>query len=364
LPDTWPSGNYYFAAKAFVHGAKCPNDATACYEYEYIYYDLESPYSNEAVWAKGPSQSISPASGGRFGLSYVGGSPMAIERIGSLTQIEVNIGSIPFGYSGTITVPSDAEIIIVGIVGYNSAAGNIATSGSIGGAALTKIAGDGSTSYFQGSLFYKVSPATGSQTLALTCTSSGDGAKIVYGFYKGIDTASAVRDTDGVQAGSPGSYDTKTLTASSGDMIVGWVFGYTGSASVGSPTFQNISEVTTYGTTYRSAVGSWAEGSPSGNTSVGVSAWTDVADGGICAVVLKPSAVTATSEQEGYRFINDDGSESAASFAADQDTGLTAPAGVNKRIRFLINTTGDVSSTQFQLEYKKSTSSTWIKVVN
>ena len=74
-------------------------------------------------------------------------------------------------------------------------------------------------------------------------------------------------------------------------------------------------------------------------------------------------SVSATSiEQEGFRFRNDDGSETTATWKANQDTNITAPKNVNTRLRFVVNSTGDFSATQFQLEYRKSGESTWRKV--
>ena len=65
-----------------------------------------------------------------------------------------------------------------------------------------------------------------------------------------------------------------------------------------------------------------------------------------------------TSDQEGYRWRNDDGSESGATWAANQDAALTAPIGA-KRLRVIVNATGDLATAQYQLEWKKSTDSLW-----
>lgn len=59
--------------------------------------------------------------------------------------------------------------------------------------------------------------------------------------------------------------------------------------------------------------------------------------------------------QEGFRWRNDDGSESAATWAAAQDTNITEDKNITKRLRVLVNATGDPASTSFQLEVKKST---------
>jgi hypothetical protein len=74
--------------------------------------------------------------------------------------------------------------------------------------------------------------------------------------------------------------------------------------------------------------------------------------------------VSATIEQEGFRARKDDGSESAATFLLEaQDADFKAPLDTNLRIRFLVNTIGDVATTPFQLEYRKSGDTPWNKVL-
>lgn len=69
-------------------------------------------------------------------------------------------------------------------------------------------------------------------------------------------------------------------------------------------------------------------------------------------------------EQEGFRFRNDDGSESGATWLAGQDTNVSIAAGTNVRLRTLVNATNDPAAGQYQLEYKKSTDAAWKKVVS
>jgi hypothetical protein len=77
-------------------------------------------------------------------------------------------------------------------------------------------------------------------------------------------------------------------------------------------------------------------------------------------------AVVATIEQEGFRFRNDDGSESAATWKASQDTNITLAAATAARIRMILNATGDPASIGAQLEarYKPTGGSfgPWTKV--
>lgn len=66
--------------------------------------------------------------------------------------------------------------------------------------------------------------------------------------------------------------------------------------------------------------------------------------------------------QEGFRFRNDDGTETSATWKAAQDANITAPAGNNVRLRFLIDSSGDADAKQFQLEFQKSGWSDWLKI--
>jgi hypothetical protein len=65
--------------------------------------------------------------------------------------------------------------------------------------------------------------------------------------------------------------------------------------------------------------------------------------------------------QAGYRFRRDDGSEVTATWLANQNTELTNPSGPI-RLRILIDSQGDNTGKQFQLEYRKVGTQDWIKV--
>lgn len=78
------------------------------------------------------------------------------------------------------------------------------------------------------------------------------------------------------------------------------------------------------------------------------------------------SASTTTEinlEQEGFRFRNDDGDESNATWLGEQDAGATILRNTNYRIRFVVNAlSGDAPSTQFKLQYKKVADEVWLDV--
>jgi len=82
----------------------------------------------------------------------------------------------------------------------------------------------------------------------------------------------------------------------------------------------------------------------------------------VTQVYVEVDYTSATVEQEGYRFRNDDGSESAASWLAAQDTNITRTRSINTRLRILLNTTGNLSTEQFRLDYKLSSAGSYIAV--
>jgi len=70
---------------------------------------------------------------------------------------------------------------------------------------------------------------------------------------------------------------------------------------------------------------------------------------------------TATIEQEGFRWRNDDGSETGATWAANQDTNITADVSAARRLRLLLNATGAPASSAFRLDHRPASGS-WVTV--
>lgn len=69
-----------------------------------------------------------------------------------------------------------------------------------------------------------------------------------------------------------------------------------------------------------------------------------------------------THEQEGFRFGLDDGSESAHTWEAAQDTNVTHPLSTNLLLRAIINATLDTAATAYTLRYKRSDEGTYVAV--
>lgn len=237
---------------------------------------------------------------------------MAIVQTGSVLTFPAlgsgNTGTV----STTITVPSDAELVVVGWSGASTTA-NFYASGSMtftkGGVdtAMTMVAG-GSTSNWSGGMAYLNLPDTGSnKTLKWDWSGAGaasdTAALATVTFWKGNDTSSAARGTNfGTAGGVP--VTTGTITAASGDLIVGWI-GAFASPNGNTTTLTNctlLSEITASGV----ADAAWVTASPSGNQTIGCSVaanWGDLtmwgasfkvaASGGVSVNITGVSATAA-----------------------------------------------------------------------
>jgi len=123
-------------------------------------------------------------------------------------------------------------------------------------------------------------------------------------------------------------------------------------------------------TSYHEETASWATNPNTSN------AWTwaeiDALEAGMKRITGGGQAVTqvwvvvtytsATIEQEGFIFRNDDGSETTATSIASQDTNITKTHGVNTRLRMLLNTTETIGTEAYQLEFKEKVSGSYAKV--
>lgn len=69
--------------------------------------------------------------------------------------------------------------------------------------------------------------------------------------------------------------------------------------------------------------------------------------------------ITLSLEQRAFRFRNDDGSETTATWAAAQDTDISAERNATRRLRLLMQTVGNRPASTFKLQYRKVGSSTW-----
>jgi hypothetical protein len=104
-----------------------------------------------------------------------------------------------------------------------------------------------------------------------------------------------------------------------------------------------------------------------GSTSTTVD-WVDVCatgtpfGGSTLAALEIAEQSSASTDQEGFRFGADDGSESAHTWREVQDTNTTTTLGTQVLLRALINATGDPASTAYTLRYQKNGAGGYVAV--
>lgn len=233
---------------------------------------------------------------------------MAITQTGTTIDLDgpsnANAGTV----STTISVPADAELILVGAGNYNGATANFMSGGSMtftkGGVdtAMTAVTpstrGDGSTGAWMTAMFYMVSPDTGTNK-SLKYDWSGTGlcdrvGKFTITFWKGVNTSTPVRASGGGQGGAGPPFTTNSFAALSGDLIVAVATCFNGGAEGTANTWSGLSTLTQLATTGSLCDGAWATGIATGTQTVALSTATNWEDGGIVAVALVAAAGGAT----------------------------------------------------------------------
>jgi hypothetical protein len=64
-------------------------------------------------------------------------------------------------------------------------------------------------------------------------------------------------------------------------------------------------------------------------------------------------------EQEGFRWRNDDGTETTATWRQLQDVDDSVYQGSNIRLRVLLNASGDPAPENYKLQYRKTSGGAW-----
>src|SRR5688572_4044021 len=92
----------------------------------------------------------------------------------------------------------------------------------------------------------------------------------------------------------------------------------------------------------------WGDQGTAGTTSYGITDHAGTVD--MSGIVVEIRGQAAVLEQEGFRWRADDGDEDAATWLASQDSNISRPSETNTRLRMLLNTAGDASSSQYRLD--------------
>lgn len=223
---------------------------------------------------------------------------MAITRTGSITVISTDSQT----GSQSITVPSDANIMIVKVAGFFQYSQAGEGTHTINSQSMTVIFGYGVGDYTD--IFYKTNPSTGSQTYEWDLVSPPQSTALLeISFYKGVDTADPIGDTAlSAYSATPDTRDTGEMTAASGDCVVVVALAYgDGSPLPSGVDWTNATELSD--NTYSLGAYSGAEAFPSGNVTI-----TATQNGGqtgfnyiqLAAATLQQSSGTAGSPYYAY----------------------------------------------------------------
>lgn len=206
--------------------------------------------------------------------------------------------------------------------------------------------GSGSAGECDATIFTATAASAGSG-VTVSATASG-GSTLFWGFHWGVYSGAA-----GVTGGTGGvSEATTNLTTGAGDAVVMILadfaatnpFAQTPATGSGTPT----EHVEQFYTQYSVGVVDWI-GCTAGTNAYGYTSYTGLT--AASAFLVLTAAATGTVEQAAHRFGADDGSESAHTFAAAQDTNLTAPTGETRLARFRLQATGDPGATAYTLRH-------------
>lgn len=178
----------------------------------------------------------------------------------------------------------------------------------------------------------------------------------------GANGANSVVQSAGAQADS-GSATSAPVTlstfADAGNGAVGFFF-HVGIGSTPTATadtgWTELNEATNFEAV---GYGSQSQWRSDNDTTVGPS-WS--VGGYSRGIALEIKAAPPTLDQTHFRWRNDDGSETTATWAAAENTGVSIAAGIPTRLRIQVQATNDPPSQGYKLQYRKVGDPTWLDV--
>lgn len=196
-----------------------------------------------------------------------------------------------------------------------------------------------------------LNPTAGSKTLRIAWTGGGNAGVIVNATsYNDVDTSSfAAAFVNATSATGNSGTVALTITSAPGHLTID-CFG--AQTSTPTPTQTQLFFLSGSGPDDGGSSEGAGAATVQHDWSITSSQWATVG----CSIAKVPDG---TAEQEGFRFVNDDGSESGSSFPGDQDANVTKPSAANLRLRVLSNFTGDVPSYRRRLEYRRAGQPGW-----
>ncbi|QQR77515.1 MAG: hypothetical protein IPJ67_05325 [Candidatus Moraniibacteriota bacterium] len=278
----------------------------------------------------------------------------AIAAFGDIVQTKQNGANSVSSITVTLDSAATAGNLLV-CTHFTGDGNSTAPSGFSEAVAVTD-----ATNVDQGAIYYKI--ATGGETSITPGSGASDENAAVVIEIEGPFDASPL-DQTATQAAASGtsapSGTTGTTSQASEVAVAGITYRVNGpNVSAWSNSFTEQGDV---GSTYLKGVAAATKtltstGTQSTTATIGSATYMGM-------IATFKAGSSASIEQEGFRWRADDGSESAASWLQLQDVNIVRSTGTNTRLRTLLNATGDPATAQYQLEYKKSTDSTYRKVL-
>ena len=258
-----------------------------------------------------------------------------------------------------ITVPTyNPSGLNIGVVVFFSGVGTATMSASnprrntVAGTAIAAYTVHSST-YYSGCYYWEDTDATGDHVITVNFTSTQTNTTMGAMYVENADVTGGMIKSSTRQLNTwGGGTITLPLTSDAGGMVLDTVFWQDADSTITVGANQTKQwDHNGYQNAWDVGYGSWEAGTGGTITM----SWEDIASTSFDAhIVVSLVPASVTTEQEGFRFFKDDGSESAATGEAAQDVNITVGKGVRKRLRINRNFSGDPATETVALQYKKS----------
>lgn len=272
-------------------------------------------------------------------------SATTIALASAITLTEGNLVCVWVGYDGTSTTTTISD-----------------TQGNT----WTRVGTELSASSYQLGMFYSIITAGGSSTITATFGtarayravavaewSPASGTTWAFDVQAGQTQATPGTGTDGVTTG------TATNSAQPA-LIVGLAFSYNG-ATISAGTSMTSRDNNLWSTVLANSAATMIADRALTTTGAVAATWTASNNSlhfSQMGIFLEQSS-SATINQEGFRFGNDDGSETSHTWLAAQDTNAARALDERFLLGVLVDTTGTVGSRTYRLQYRRVGEVTW-----
>lgn len=202
--------------------------------------------------------------------------------------------------------------------------------------------------------FWKAVTGTESAvTIQFTSVYEVEAASIRIAGANSLDVVSA--ETEAAGGTTSETFDAPDVTVAAAASVALTVVGYTvggGAGTVGITPPSGMTAAQTHGAGFSQwgiayqevGAGAFAPGTWAISASAAIEFLTGL------TFVVGQSGASASLDQEGFRFGNDDGAENAHTWAAAQDVNITAPAGETRLINIIVNAAASPGAKVFSLE--------------